>query len=502
MKKKKILFIIIGLVLLSYAVMMVFMKQGETVSVVKVKKGEIQKYIEDIGTVTYKNVVNVSIEGNGLIQNIYADLGQPVKKGDKLLVMENSDLEIQLKNIDEKIKELKAAYEGSGVKNYTTNLEKAAIAANQAEDTYDLALKEYNDAKVLEELVEISNKNYETNVKKATISVNQAKESYNSASEELKDAQVLKDTGAISQEELEQKEQAVKNAEAVLNTAKLDLNQIKVNDSENINAVYRAQLESEQREQALKSAEALMKTAQLDLKQMKVNTTKSSEAVYDAQLKQAELNRKSMSNNIEKLELKAPATGIILEKNAEVNTMGIPGTIAYIIAKADSVEIKANILADDAINIKLGDQVEITDRSQEKKKITGKVVDIAPSAVAVTSSLGVNQKRVAIKIEPSEQLNQLKHGYEVDIKVIIEKSSNAVLVPLSSIFEYKDKDCVFVVDNEKAVLRNVIKGIQNEEFVEIKDGLKEGEIVLSAPDNNVKEGMRINLKKSLDNQEQ
>ncbi len=497
MKKKKILFISIGIVLLSSIAMIAFINQGETVEVVKARKGDIQKYIEDIGTATYKDLVNVSIEGNGLIQNVTADVGQQVKKGDKLLAMENEELKIQLKDVDEKIKELKAAYEGSGVKNYATNVEKAAIAANQAEEAYNLALKGYKDAKVLEELIEISNKNYKANVKKATIAVNQAEDAYNLASEEYEDAQVLKEAGAISSEELEQKEQALKNAEDLMKTAKLNLNQIKANKSENINAVYTAQLESQQREQALQSAKALMKTAKLDLKQSKANNTESSEAVYKAQLEQAKLSRKSMLSNIEKLEVKAPADGIILEKNAEANTMGISGTVAYVIAKADNVEIEANILADDAVNIKLGDSVEITDRSQEKKKITGKVVDIAPSAVAVTSSLGVNQKRVAIKIEPSEQLKQLKHGFEVDIRVIIEKSSNAVLVPLSSVFEYKEKDCVFVVTGKKAVIRNVEKGIQDEEFVEIKDGLKEGEIILSAPDNNVKEGMRINLKKSL-----
>jgi HlyD family secretion protein len=37
----------------------------------------------------------------------------------------------------------------------------------------------------------------------------------------------------------------------------------------------------------------------------------------------------------------------------------------------------------------------------------------------------------------------------------------------------------------------VERGIRNESFAEISEGLEEGEIVLSAPDNSIEEGMRI-----------
>jgi len=45
------------------------------------------------------------------------------------------------------------------------------------------------------------------------------------------------------------------------------------------------------------------------------------------------------------------------------------------------------------------------------------------------------------------------------------------------------------------VLRAVRKGIEDEESVEIIDGLKKGELVLSEPDINVKEGMKVKLSK-------
>ncbi|HQE67551.1 MAG TPA: efflux RND transporter periplasmic adaptor subunit, partial [Bacillota bacterium] len=144
-------------------------------------------------------------------------------------------------------------------------------------------------------------------------------------------------------------------------------------------------------------------------------------------------------------------------------------------------------------DIKLGDEAEIIERSGRKQVIAGKVVKIAPSAVAVTSSLGVNQKRVSVIIEPEEQSGLLRPGYEVDVRIITKSKKDILKVPLSSIFDYKGKDHVFAVVEGKAVLRAVKKGIQDEDFVEILEGLKEGELVLSEPDINTKEGMRIKL---------
>jgi HlyD family secretion protein len=407
MKKKKLWVLIAGVILVSLLGLLAFTNQGTEVAVAVVEKGYIKKYVEDIGTVKCKDQEMVCIEGSGLIQNVYAEIGQQVKKGEVLLTMEKKQLEIQLNNINEKIKEIKAGFEGSEVKNYASNVEKARIMVSQTKDEYELALDDYEKIKI------------------------------------------LADAGAVSDEE-------VKQAEAVL-----------------------------------KSAESAMRTAELDLQQIEANTPDSIKAVYDAQLGQITLNRQSILHNLKKQEVISPIDGIVLERNAEPYTLGVPGTVAFTIGNVDDLQIEAHILADDVANISLADEVEISERSEQKQTIKGKVVKIAPSAVSITSSLGVNQKKVAVTIEPANQSKLLKPGYEVDVKIITDRKDNVLLVPLSSLFEYKDKNCVFAVVDRKAVLRNVQKGIQDEDFVEITDGLKEGDLILSEPDINIKEGMRI-----------
>ncbi|ATW25436.1 efflux RND transporter periplasmic adaptor subunit [Candidatus Formimonas warabiya] len=411
MKKKKLWVLAAGLAFIAFLAFMMFLNLGTEASVTEAKRGDIKKYVEDIGTVKCKEVKTVSIEGSGLI-NVAAEVGQQVKKGELLLSMERNQLEIQLKNLDEKIKEIKASFAGNDIKNYAIRVEKVKIAVARSKDAYELALEDFGKVKRLVE------------------------------------------AGAATNTELEQKEEA------------------------------------------LGSAEALMKTAELDLQQIEANTPDSVRAVYQAQLEQAVLSRESILHSLEKQEVVSPIDGVVLERHAEVNTVGMPGTVAFVIGDVSRLEIEADILVDEVSHVKLGDEVEITERSEQKYTIGGKVVKIAPSAVAVTSSLGVNQKRVAVTIEPAGQSKLLRPGYEVDVRVITEKKNGVILVPLSAVFDYQGKDCVFTVSDGKAVLKAVQKGIQDEEYAEIMDGLKEGEPVLAAPDINIKEGMRIKPEKS------
>ncbi len=119
------------------------------------------------------------------------------------------------------------------------------------------------------------------------------------------------------------------------------------------------------------------------------------------------------------------------------------------------------------------------------------MVKVAPTAEDEVSSLGVKQKKVTVTIKPLDAKVSLLPGSEVDVRVITETKSGVVIVPAGAVFDYRGQSCVFTVEEGKAVLRTVQRGIQNESLSEITDGLQEGETVLAAPDNSIEEGTRI-----------
>lgn len=233
--------------------------------------------------------------------------------------------------------------------------------------------------------------------------------------------------------------------------------------------------------------------SQWDLTQ-KEAALKTAEAVRTgnkAVLEQAELSVRNSSLALSKQQVLAPVNGTVLEKKVEVYEFGAVGTAAFVIGDTENLEIEAKILAEDATGIKVGNKVGITVRTEEKQELTGTVVKVAPTAEDEVSSLGVKQKKVTVTVKPLESNLSLIPGSEVDVRIITETKSGVIIVPAGTVFDYLGQSCVFTVEEGKAVLRTVQRGIQNESFSEITAGLQEGEKVLSAPDNSIEEGTRI-----------
>lgn len=291
--------------------------------------------------------------------------------------------------------------------------------------------------------------NYANKIEIAKAAVEQARISFETARRNLENARELYNTNVMSKDEFERIQDAYKAASAALNAANLQLEETRRGTPESVKDGYRAQLE------------------------------------------QAVISRDSILRSIQKMEIKSPIDGVVLERPIEKNTYAVPGTPAFIIGDNKSLEIDADILADDAVKVKTGNEVEISGKAAGEAALKGKVVKVAPAAKNVVSSLGVNQKRVPVKIELIGNYGSLKPGVNIDIKIITAEKEDVLSVPDTAVFDYKGGNYVFAVENGKAVLKPVKKGIESGGRIEIQEGLKEGDVIIVSPDNAVKEGMRI-----------
>lgn len=412
MKKRKLIWI--SGVIAAGVVLAAFMsaQKGKSVETISVIKGDVNQYVEDTALVKCRGSQTVYIEGSGKITSINFDAGDEVKKGDILLTMDKSDLELQLKDAEAKVKSAESQLEGAELKSYANKIVEAQAAVEQYEVAFDAASRSYESAKALYE------------------------------------------AGAISKEDLNKAEDAYKTAASLLKSTKAQLNDIK------------------------NGAPDYLKNS------------------YISQLEQAVVYRDSILRSIDKQQVKSPMDGIVLERLVEENSLASRGMAAFVIGDVKNIELEANILSDDIYKVKVGNEVEITGQSIGDAVIKGRVVKIAPAAKTITSALGVNQSRVPVTIEIIGNTSLLKPGYNVDIKIVTASKENAIVVPDSAVFDYKGSTCVFVVDKDRAVIRQVKKGLEGDKLVEITEGLKEGETVLVKPDNDIKEGMKIKPIKS------
>jgi multidrug efflux pump subunit AcrA (membrane-fusion protein) len=87
--------------------------------------------------------------------------------------------------------------------------------------------------------------------------------------------------------------------------------------------------------------------------------------------------------------------------------------------------------------------------------------------------------QVVVALDDSDE--RLRPGMTARVEILSGYVENALTVPILALFEEEGRTVCFVDIRQSYEMREVITGRQNEELVEIKDGLKPGEMVCLIP---------------------
>jgi HlyD family secretion protein len=265
----------------------------------------------------------------------------------------------------------------------------------------------------------------------------------------LKDMKALYDAGAISQESYRSSERAIEAQKLNLQKLRLQLNQLKSPVSQNI------------------------------------------VSQFEAQLKQLQIQRESMVDYQGDFVITASIPGTVMNLQAEKGDYLQPGTTVLEIGDMEKLFITADVLVGDIAGIEEGTKVEISSKDLGIDNITGKVTMIHPNAFTKVSDLGIEQKRVRVEIDFDDKPENIKPGYDLELKLILKESDNTLIVPENSVFKLDGKSFVFVADNGTARLREVETGIESGRDIEVLSGLQEGELVIKSPDEELEEGKKV-----------
>jgi HlyD family secretion protein len=195
--------------------------------------------------------------------------------------------------------------------------------------------------------------------------------------------------------------------------------------------------------------------------------------------------------------MKSPVTGVVLQRPIEHEQFLPAGAKLLEIGDLGDLEVEADILSQDVLNIQEGDAVEISGTALEKP-LTGRVTRKYPAGFTKISSLGVEQQRVKVVIGFDDDSRQrvrelgLGTGYRVHVRIGTGHKPSALVVPRSALFRGPQGNWqVFAVEGRRAGLRDVQVGLMNDEQVEITGGLSAGDQVVVAPEAGLTDGTRV-----------
>lgn len=224
--------------------------------------------------------------------------------------------------------------------------------------------------------------------------------------------------------------------------------------------------------------------------------------------------------NLRKTTIIAPRSGIISALNVKlgervVGTAQMAGTEMLTIADMNRIEVRVDVSETDIAKVKLGDTTIIEADAYRDRKFTGVVSKVSVSSKSASMQASADQVTnytVHILILPSSyadltaQLEKgkfvFKPGMSASVEIQTKREYNALSVPVNAVTtrEWPDsvknkmkntstvenndiRQVVFVYDakQKKVLLRDVKTSIQDNQYIKVTEGLKEGEEVVIAP---------------------
>jgi len=331
-----------------------------------------------------------------------------------------------------------------------------------------------------------------------------------------------------------------KAAQADLERAKADFDQKKL-DWERSQELYKQQLIPKSE---YDTSKANFGVSQAGLLQAQTRVTQAKAQMDSAQGKiaQNQANLQRVRDVLSKTEYIAPYDGVVTNvpvREGETVVMGIqnsPGSTLMTIADLSVITAEVMVDETDVINIKLGQPADVTIDAIPNKVFKGKVTEIGDNAILRSSGVSTSQsttgsqeaKDFKVVITLDDPPNNLRPGLSTTAKIMTAQKSDAIAVPIQALVERKPSELqastrsgalpppannaassketpvqgVFVLtgqgDKRTAEFRKIDTGIYGNTDVEVTNGLKEGDQIITGSYRvlrTLKNGTRVKIEK-------
>ncbi len=192
--------------------------------------------------------------------------------------------------------------------------------------------------------------------------------------------------------------------------------------------------------------------------------------------------------------LTAPISGRVVDIHAREGDIVSPQVPIMRLFQEDDYRVEVMVLTRDIYDIAPGMPVKLILELRDRERVfPGEVLEISPYAEKGYSPLGLEEERVKVTVAPEIPGDiRVASGYRLDVEFTTEEHDGQIVVPKTALFTHQGEDALLVVENDHLTLRIVETGLETRQEVVIREGLKEGELVVLDPQLiTVDEGARV-----------
>ena len=376
----------------------------------------IPSYIEATGNLASDAQTDVAPAVSGKIVEVNFDIGSYVQQGDVLVRLDNRDSVIRLEQAKSQAEQQRRA-----VSQAEANVDQAIANLRQTQarlgvkDGETFQIKDFSQVKTFTAQLELAEK-------------------------ELRRTEKLLESGDVSKSSYDQRKS---QRDALIG----NLDEARSNAAVAIRAINTAQ-------------------AAVDTARASVAGAKAAVTTAETQISQAQ---KAVGDNV----VSSPISGYVAERNADVGEYISPNTpnakIATIV-RTSTLRVKIDIPEQEVGKVATGEGISLQTSSYPDRNFAGTIVRMSPS-------LNTTARTLSVEAEVQNVDGLLKPGQFATVRIRQSKPEPAVMIPASAIKTVGETTSVFVVKDGAAREQFVQLGLLENDMIQVKQGVIEGEMV-------------------------
>lgn len=189
----------------------------------------------------------------------------------------------------------------------------------------------------------------------------------------------------------------------------------------------------------------------------------------------AEVERVERTGEVQKsLLIRAPYSGVVVDKLVVQGQRVMAGDALFRLADLSVVWVEGEVFEQDLPSVRLGQAVDVELQALPGSVRRGRIVFLQPTVSSET-------RTVRVRVELDNANGELKPGMYATILIRTTGRTPVLHVPRSAVLSTGRRDLVFVQRADGMLEpRDIVRGIATDDRVEVKSGLRIGEIVVAS----------------------
>ncbi len=207
----------------------------------------------------------------------------------------------------------------------------------------------------------------------------------------------------------------------------------------------------------------------------------------EAQLASASVGLRAAERQYEDTRIKSPVAGVVASRKVELGEMVSPGKEIANIVDLSAMKVKLSIPEDQIDLVRVGLPATLRVDSRPGEEFAGHVYSVGAKSLSPT----VHAYPVEVVVNGNPDV--LRVGMFVRTDIVTKSVKDALTISKESLVSDDGKPTVFVVERDTARLRPVSIGVRSGDVLQVLEGLRRGDVVISFGQRDLKDGSPVQV---------